>query len=210
MKNILLIEDFKILRQGIISLLGNHYKGANIYETDNITEALKIVKKYPVEYIISDINLRGEIDGIEGTKKLLKLNKQLKVIMLSMFCDRRIIEKTMQSGAMAYICKYDGLEELINAIESAAQDKKYLSTYVLTGLYNISQDTNKSAAGIWINDKLTSRHFDIIHAVAAGLKSNEIAQKLNISRRTVEVHLQNIYKLLNVKNKQEMLIKLKL
>ena len=172
-------------------------------------EAKKIIKEHNIDYVLMDINLKGDIDGAEGVAKLLKQNNDLKIIILSMFCDSSIVEKTIGSGAMAYVCKSDGLDEAVLALEQAKENKKYPSSYVISKLYQSAKVYNQTNSVLSEQMQLSQRQNEIIHCVVSGMDSDKIAEKMRISKRTVETHLQKIYNITRVSSKKELILKFK-
>lgn len=195
---ILLVDDHPLIRDGIKHILGLQKKFIpEIEEADNGNEAIEKISIFNYDIIIMDIQM-PEKDGIEATKAILKKRRNAKILALSMFDETHYIHAMLNAGAMGYVLKATGPEELSKAIMTILDGQKFYSNEVALKLLdspmNFPGKKNKSI------DKLSDREIEIIKMIATELTNDEIAKGLNISKRTVESHRFNIMKKLGLKN----------
>ncbi|MDD3687008.1 MAG: response regulator transcription factor [Bacteroidales bacterium] len=193
-----LVDDHKILRDGIkISLLGND-EILLVLECASSEELLKQYKKYNPDVFVLDMNLPG-IEGDELTKLLIQDNQQSKIIILSALTDEDSVMKAIKAGAKGYLSKDAGTDELLIAIKSVYNGEEYFGGQIskivfrsYTKLFN--QDKHSTESPL-----LSEREIEILKCFADGLTYKETADKLFISPRTVETHKNSIMSKLGLK-----------
>jgi two-component system nitrate/nitrite response regulator NarL len=208
MVKIFLVDDHQIVKYGIKSLLQAEPNYLVVGEAGNAEELLPQIGKLPIDLIISDITLDG-MDGVELTKKIKKLSKGvIKVLILSMHADNYHIKQCFEAGANGYLLKDFDKSELFAAIDKVMKNEVYTSKTVSTILatnYINQEFSNKQNPAA--NTEITKREKEIIELISAGYSNKEIAEKINLSTSTVDVHRYNILKKMNVKNTAEMIMK---
>lgn len=199
--NILLVDDHPMIRAGIKSLLEGE---KNIETVDEVSDGedcmeLSDIKKYQV--IIMDIKMPKK-SGIDTTKDLLKKYPNLNVLALSMHDEQDFIIKMLQAGAKGYLLKNSPKEELLKAIESVSNGENYFSNDVSSIMLSkyIHKEFPTAKKDYILDVQLTKRETEIIKMIAEELTNGEIAEKLNISIRTVDTHRRNLLQKLDVKN----------
>jgi DNA-binding NarL/FixJ family response regulator len=198
---VLLADDHSIVRDGIRSIVENEYKNAHIVaEASDGREVLKIAETTPIDLYIIDIGMPG-LNGVETIERLKKLHPKCKIIVLSMYSDKVLVEKTMQKGAMAYVMKDSSSKEILNAISEVQKGQYYLSPgaagHIVKGFLRGGMPENPDQ----LESKLTSRQREILQLICEGLTEKDIAEKLFISPHTVHVHKNNIMKSLDIHTK---------
>jgi DNA-binding NarL/FixJ family response regulator len=144
-----------------------------------------------------DINM-PVLNGLEATKLIKKEKPEIKIIVVSMFCDAAIVNKMLKAGADAFINKDTGKSELLKAIDKVMKNEKYISPEISTNLFTHLTDRNVNAPD---HEKhLTTREIEIIRYIAEGLTNHEIAHKLFLSPVTIDTHRKNILAKLHLKN----------
>lgn len=123
---VLIADDHKIVRDGLRVLIDREKDMQVVGEAHNGHEAVKLTKKLHPDVIIMDISM-PEMNGIEATRQIIKENRKVKIIALSMHSDRKIITNMLKAGASGYILKDCAFAELAIAIRCVAEDKPYLS-----------------------------------------------------------------------------------
>lgn len=198
---ILIVDDHPMIRLGIRSILNNveHLNVAD--EASNGREALEKLDKEAFDLVIMDIKM-PEMSGIEATEEIVKRHPKTKVLAISMFDEQRYIVKMLQAGALGYVLKNTGKNEMVNAINSIMDGESYFSQEVSTIM--MSQFMNRGNAPSVSEAKndvaLTKRETEIIRMIAEELTNAEIAERLGISSRTVDTHRRNLLQKLDVKN----------
>lgn len=199
-----LVDDHKILRDGIkISLLGND-EILLVLECTSSEELLKQYKKYNPDVFVLDMNLPG-IEGDELTKLLIQDNPQSLIIILSALTDEDSVMKAIKAGAKGYLSKDAGTDELLMAIKSVYNGEEYFGR-------QISKIVFRSFTNLFNHDKqiaespiLSERETETLKCFADGLTYKETADKLFISPRTVETHKNSIMSKLGLKTMADLI-----
>ena len=189
--NIVIIDDHAIFANGLCSLLESEsYSIKRIFTSSK--DALNYLSSTEeIDLVFSDINM-PEINGIDLTKKIKKLNKNIKVIMLSMYEDQNIIKASYKNKADGYLSKKSSLADFKKAIKYAFKDLRYTNVE--------SQETSTLKDNLTLKYRLTIREKEILGYLIKEKSNNEISCLLFISKRTVETHRKNIMLKLEVKN----------
>ena len=194
---ILLVDDHKLIRETWALLLNSDPRFQVVGETDDVNQALEICReKHPV-VVLMDINMTP-INGFEGTKLIRKYVPATKVIGMSMHSMPAYARRMLQSGAHGYVTKNSSKEELFEALVEVQKGNKYICEEVKNILAHQELDESGDT-GPDLN-VLSRREIDVVQLIKEGLSSKEIAQKLELSLKTVEVHRYNILKKLHLKN----------
>ncbi|MCS6905473.1 MAG: response regulator transcription factor [Bacteroidia bacterium] len=201
---LLVVDDHRIIINGIRSMLEGIEEIQIIGEAINGREAVEFVKKNAenVDVILMDIKM-PEINGIEATKQILENFPHIKVLALSMFDDNLYITSMLQAGAQGYILKNTDKQELITAIQRVGEGETYFSRKVTSVVMQtfISKNMGIPQAGFEVKpEELTAREIEILKLIAQQLTNQEIAEKLLISPRTVHSHRRSLMQKIGVKN----------
>ncbi|CAI8230682.1 MAG: putative transcriptional regulatory protein NarL [Cryomorphaceae bacterium] len=184
--NIIIADDHTIFLEGITALISSEYINV-IANCKNGQEVLDFLKAQYVDLVISDINM-PVMDGITLVKKIKKLYPKTKIMMLSMYEERHIINKAIKAGANGYMSKNSGKKDILNAIESCMRGEKAIFTRQSKFTQKSIQNTDKSIKEI----SLTNREKQVLKLITQEASNSDIALSLNISKRTVETHKKNI------------------
>ena len=161
-----------------------------------------MIKQTKPDVVLMDINM-PVMDGIEATKQLKQSQQDVKVLMLTMHSEPRFIKECLEIGAKGYVLKNISKDELLKAIETVYQDKPYLhpeaQEKLISSMSN-SEDKEDDRNYDELAALITQRELEILQLIALGLTSQDIAQKLFISKNTVETHRKNMLAKLNVNN----------
>jgi len=193
---ILLVDDHKLIRESWSFILNSDTRFQVIGETDNADVAIEIAKEKKPKIVLMDINMTP-VNGFEATKLVRKFSPGSKVIGISMHSMPAYARRMLQMGAMGYVTKNSSKDELLTAIMEVNSGKKYVCDEVKNIL---AQQELEEDGGPPDMNVLSRREIDIVQLIKEGLSSKEIALKLEISLKTVEVHRYNILKKLNLKN----------
>ncbi|PWJ40803.1 response regulator transcription factor [Sediminitomix flava] len=197
---LLIVDDHKMFIQGIRSLLEGEESIEIVGEAFNGIEAVNFVKGNEVDILIMDVNM-PEMDGIEATEQILKLKPNTKIIALSMHNEKRFIANMMKKGAHGYVLKNTEKEELIEAIHTVINDDNYLSKEASDVLLSTYLKRSKMAL---MTETLSDREVDVLKEIASGFTTNEIADRLFITKNTVETHRKNLLLKLQARNTAEL------
>lgn len=198
---VVLADDHVFVRDGIKSLLENEAYIEVVGEATDGLEALKSVEINQPDLLILDIRMPN-MTGIEVVENLRIGNKSLKIVMLSMHESEEYVLKSIKAGADGYLLKGSSKEEFLKAIHTVAQGGKYFSGDISSILIGqLTQNTSSETKQL-VNDEMmiTKRENEILKLLLSGKGNKEIAEALDISKRTAEVHRFNLMKKLKVKN----------
>lgn len=193
MIRIVIAEDHQIVRAGVRQLLSSVRDFEVVAETPDGARVEEMVSESRADVLVLDLTLE-HLPGLEALQRALKARPLLKVVVLSMHKGDQFISKALRYGASGYVLKEDSFDELLDAIRSALQGRIYLSSSIPAEL----RDTRADAEDQF--DLLTSREREVLILAAEGLTSEEIGERLFISRRTVETHRANILSKLDLPN----------
>lgn len=193
---ILLVDDHKLIRDSWSFILNSDSRFQVIGETSNADEAVEIARTKKPDIVLMDINM-SPVNGFEATKLVRKFSPGSKIIGISMHSMPAYARRMLQIGAMGYVTKNSSKDELINSIVEVYGGKKYICEEVKNIL---AQQELEDEGGTPDMNVLSRRELDIVQLIKEGLSSKEIALRLDISLKTVEVHRYNILKKLSLKN----------
>ena len=194
---ILLVDDHAVVRMGFKMLIEAEADIKVIGEAESGEVAVKLFQELKPDIIIMDITMPG-IGGLEAIDRILAKDKNTKILVLSAHEDSVHPKRVLNAGAMGYLTKRSAAEELIKAIKSVHQGKRYLEPNIAQqmAITQLSGETNPI-------EILSDREFEVFMALAKGKRTNEIADTLCLSPRTVGTHLYNIKQKLNANNSAE-------
>ncbi len=203
---VVLADDHVFVRDGIKSLLENEANILVVGEATDGLEALNVVELLQPDLMILDIRMPN-LTGIEVVEKLRKTNNLVKIIMLSMHESEEYVLKSIKAGADGYLLKGSSKEEFLKALHTVSNGGKYFSgdiSSILIGQLNnatVPLDIKHSPDEEML---ITKREKEILTLLLSGKGNKEIAEALDISKRTAEVHRFNLMKKLKVKNLMEL------
>ena len=193
---IVVVEDHTIVREGLRPLLEG--RGVEVIgEAGDGLEAVKIVKELAPQVVIMDVGL-PRLGGIEATRRIVKGNPDMKVIMLTIHDEPQYVFKSLEAGAKGYLVKEAPLEELMTAIHAVLRGETYLSSNFPPGLIESYVKMVKRGKKADEFSQLTRREREILQYIAEGHTSPQIAKTLFISKKTVENHRANIMEKLDI------------
>ena len=199
--HILIADDHTMFANGLKMILGTNTQfNVDLYAANGI-DALACLRANEVDVVLMDINM-PVLNGYETTLLAAKEFPQLKIVALSMLSDKSSVLKMLEAGAMGYIFKNAGEDELIKAIETVMDGSYYVTedmTDVLNKFEKLQKDISKGYAKHSQNI-LSQREVEILKLIIDGLTNNDIADKLFLSNRTVDTHRKNILAKLELKN----------
>ena len=194
--SILLVDDHKLIRESWSYILQSDPRFSVVGDTADVDQAVKIAEEKTPDIVLMDINM-SPVNGFDATKMVLKGSPESNVIGISMHSMPAYARRMFQMGAKGYVTKNSSTEELFSAIVEVNNGKRYICDEIKNivaqkELEEISEHPDMNA--------LSKRELDIVHLIRDGHSSKEIAKKLGISLKTVEVHRYNILKKLKLRN----------
>lgn len=178
-------DDHKIFRKGVILSLRPFTNIKFVLEADNGDQLLEGIASAEPDVVLMDLRMPGK-DGIEATRILSRQNPNIHVIVLSMYEDDRFVSHMMENGASGYLLKNAEPQEIRRAIMDVHEKGYYLNNFVNRILLKKSHSKQKAIPSLNNEITLTDRERDVLKFICMEFTAQEIAQKMDISPRTVE------------------------
>jgi DNA-binding NarL/FixJ family response regulator len=187
--NILLVDDHALFREGLRFLLQKMDFVDQILDAKNGAEFLEKIVDVKDCIVLMDIEM-PVMNGIEATRKALELDANLKILALSMYSEESYLSSMIEAGASGFLLKNSSFKEVKNALIDVMEGKNYYSQDIIQSILEIM--THKINNPGKDRDDITQREKDILYYICKGFSNAEIAQKLGISKRTVDKHRENL------------------
>ena len=199
---IALVDDHTLFRTGLAGLLSQHDSFEVVADVGSGEEFLVMLPSLDVDVVFMDISMPG-IDGAETTRRALAERPDLRIVTLSMYGDEHYYTRMMESGASGFLLKDSDIEEVYSAVEVTMAGDSYFSSALLGTL---TRNMSMLAVDEPDEDQLSNREVEILVEVCRGLSNQEIADKLFISKRTVDKHRSNIMEKTGCKNTANLVV----
>ncbi len=191
----LLAEDHTIVRAGIRALLESLDGIEVVAEAGDGREAIRLIEIHAPDIVLMDIGMAG-LNGLEATARIAKEFPQVHVVILSMYASEEYVLQALRAGAVGYLLKDADMAELEIAIRAVAREETYLSPAVSK---HVVADYVRRVGGEPSSlERLTRRQREILQLIAEGHSTQEIAQMLSISVKTVETHRAQLMERLDI------------
>lgn len=190
--NIIIVDDHKIFRDGLIMLLNNFDFVTVAGEAANGEEFLELIENVEPDIVLMDINM-PKMNGIEATKQALKKYPELKVIALTSFADDEYIEQMISAGVEGYMLKRSDIEDFEKAIKKVAAGGSYFSSEIIKVISRNLYKAKEQKSGEQLLNQFTSREKEILNLICKGLNNEQIAELIHLSPKTVEKHKSNLF-----------------
>lgn len=201
--NIVLVDDHSLFRTGLAGLLSRRDDFNVVADYGSGEEFLANIDNLDVDVVFMDISMPG-IDGAETTRRALALRPTMRIITLSMFGDDHYYTRMVESGASGFLLKDSDIDEVYSAVESVVAGDSYFSNALLGSLTRHMMPLTPEV--LTDEDALSNREIEILLEVCKGLSNQEIADKLFISKRTVDKHRANILEKTGCKNTANLVV----
>lgn len=199
---ILLVDDHKIVRDGLRTLIEKEAGMEVVGEARNGREGLKLTRKLLPDVTIMDITM-PDMNGIDATRSILEEHPEIKVIALSMHSDRRLVSGMLEAGASGYLLKDSAFEELARAVRAVVAHQTYLSPSITDIVVKRFIGKSTSVERSVFTD-LTKREREVLQLLVEGMSTKEVASSLNVSVKTIETHRANIMDKLDIHSISEL------
>lgn len=190
--SVILVDDHTMLRQGIRRALES--EGIKVVaEASDGKEAIRLALEHKPDVVLMDVSMPG-MDGVEAARRLVEADGRQRVVMLTMHIDRDVIDRAIRAGAVGYLTKDSSISEVILAIQLAANGDRPMSPRLAAAMLD---EARREDALISVREE------EVLQLVADGYGTNEIAERLYISGKTVKNHLASIYEKLNARDRTQ-------
>jgi DNA-binding NarL/FixJ family response regulator len=201
MTRVLLVEDHAVVRQGLRALLEAEASLVIAGETGDGLEAVRLAAALQPDVAIVDLMLPG-LNGVEVVRQVVQRSPRTRVIVLSMHANEAYVLAALQAGALAYVVKKSSAAELLNAIASVLAGRRYLSPPLSEAAIDAYVARAQAVPDLYA--ALTTREREVLQLMAEGLTSPEIAARLVISHRTVEMHRSRVMRKLGLESRTDL------
>jgi DNA-binding NarL/FixJ family response regulator len=193
---ILLADEHKLMRDGLRSLIEKRDGLQVVAEAENGQTAIKLNRKFRPDVIVMDINM-PDLNGIDASRQIIQEFPDTKIIAFSMHTDHQFVAGALKAGVSGYLQKDSAFEELAQAIRTVVANRTYLSSRITGDVVNgyveklLADDSAAPAC-------LTDREREVAQLYAEGHSTRQIADRLNLSVKTIETHRRNIMQKLDI------------
>ena len=202
---VIIADDHELFRQGTRNLIENEEDIEVVGEAVNGKEAIEMVEKLKPDIVLMDISM-PEVNGIEATKRIKNIRPSTAVIILTAYDNDKYISALLEAGAAGYLLKNVRGTELINAIRSVFTGESVLHPVIAQKvLSRFAPDRGKHEP---VQDiEISERELEILKLAAKGMSNQDIADSVFVSRRTVQTHLANIFRKMDVSSRTEAVLR---
>lgn len=197
-----LVDDHALLRLGLKTLIDDQEDMQVVGEAESTTAALQMMESTQPQVVLMDIRLRGD-SGLEATRQLTARYPEAKVIMLTSYADEELVIGAIRAGAVGYILKEVGNEEVLRGIRAAASGGSALDAATTSRLLARVRATEHKADEEAFRD-LSQRELEVLYEVSQGKTNAEIAMSLNLSEKTARNYVSSILEKLGLVNRIEL------
>jgi DNA-binding NarL/FixJ family response regulator len=202
-KEVLIVDDHPIVREGIVKLLNHEADLTVCGEAEDAPQALKSIEKLKPHIAIVDITLKQGLSGIELIKDIKARYPRLPVLVLSMHNESLYAERTLRAGAKGYIMKQEATEKVVEAIRRVLAGEIYLSERMAQKILHKFVE-GKPHTGESPIERLSDRELEVFQLIGHGLKTRRVAEKLHLSVKTIETYREHIKEKLKLKDAAEL------
>ena len=193
---IIVADDHRLFREGLVALLENHPEMEVIGEAENGRTAVQMVKEFNPDVVIMDISM-PDLNGILATSQIIVESPKVKIIALSVHSSSRFVVDILKAGASGYLLKDCAFEELIHAIDIVVANQKYLCPKIndiIIKKYVLSDLPQNSS----VFSTLTARELETFQLIVEGKNTKQIASKLHLSVKSIETYRRAIMTKLDI------------
>lgn len=192
---VLICEDHALFREGLSAILAAHPTLEVVGEACDGNESVQLAKALRPDVVLMDIEM-PELSGLEATRRIRRAVPSSRVLVLTLYDDEEVVTECLEAGAAGYVLKESPSAQLIYAIEAVQRGQRYLSPRVLGHVVSGNGGRRKPARTSF--DLLTSREREVLRLLAEGRSVKQIALRLGLSVKTVDVHKSNLMRKLDV------------
>lgn len=192
---LLLCDDHDLFRAGMKAILRERDDVDVVGEAGDGQAALEEVARLRPDVVLMDIEM-PRLNGFEATRRITQAHRDVKVLILTMYAEEQLVARCLEAGASGYVLKDVPVSQLTYAIEAVARGERYLSPRAVETV--LDEQGQRLERGRTKYDLLTGREREVLKLLAEGLSAKEVAARLNLSVKTVDVHKTNLMRKLDV------------
>lgn len=203
MKNVLLVDDHIMFREGLANILESQADFQIVGQAGTTREAVELVRKLHPDMVLMDFEMPGA-SGVEATQIIMAERPETIVVFLTVHYTDQILFAAIRSGAKGYLLKTQSGTQLLASLRAIEKGEAAISRVMVKDILDeFTRQGTASTAGKSMFSKLTLREFEILKALNSGLSNREIAQQFSISEYTVKNQIHSILSKFNLKNRHE-------
>lgn len=202
---ILVVDDHKLFRDGLISLLGDAPDTEVVGDAATGVEALEALDSLTPDVVLMDI-MMPDMNGIEATRRIRSENPDTQVVMLTMLEDDDSLFAAMCAGAHGYILKGSDKAEVLRTVRAVANGEALFGPTIARRLTTFFQHAEGKGLSVSPFPELTDREREVLDLIAEGLDNATIASQLYISNKTVSNHISNIFTKLHLSDRAQAIV----
>ncbi len=207
MYKVLIVEDHSLTRFGLKTALESKSYISEIFESTNAEEAVETVKNTHIDTVVMDLGLPN-MNGIEAAREIHKINKEIKIIILTSHNNKQEVLQSVKAGARAYCSKDINPEQLAEVILSVTEGALWFDSKVADVIIDeLLKGNNDYTISISEGFNLTDREKEVLNYICNGLNNSEISKILDVSVNTVKAHVSSIIQKLNVEDRTQVVVK---
>lgn len=200
---VLIADDHTIVREGIGMILALHHDIEVVGEAADGQEVIDKVRELSPDVVLMDIVMPG-LGGLEATIEALKIDANIKILVLTQYEDAEYIYRFLKAGAVGYVLKKAVGTDLVSAIRSVYQGKSVLDPAIADKVIRSYLDKPEISKDETVYDKLSDREKQVLKLIAEGHTNQQIADALYLSIKTVMTHRTNVMEKLNIHNRTDL------
>jgi len=204
------IEDYKVIREGVNYLLSQYPDIEMVEKEYELSRLNEFITQQKIRIFILDLQLDGKehngMNGFDVCEMIVSGNPLVKVIAHSMYDNIENVNKVFARGAMGFVSKKSGHQELVNAIRAVNEGKRFLCKETIVKTKNSAKFIKQEDAALKaMSEPFTKSEKSVLERIAKGYSTKQIAHQLEVSEKTVETHRKHLFDKAKVKNVAELI-----
>lgn len=201
---ILIAEDHISVREGFRFIIESQTDMEVVGEADDGRAAIEMARQLKPDIVLMDISM-PKLNGMKAAATLKRIAPDIKILTLTRHTDTAFLHELLQAGVSGYVLKQSASEEIIRALRAIANGKNYLDPAITGKVFNDYTEKSQNLRGDTTGAPLTDRESEVLRHIALGYSNAEIADKINISVKTVESHKANALKKLDMTTRKDII-----
>ena len=197
---ILIAEDHRTVREGVKLIINGQPDMQVCGEASDGREAVALAQQLKPDVLVIDVSM-PELNGLKATAKLKRIAPEVKIIALTRHAEKVYLDELLQAGASGYVLKQSSSDELLRAVRAVAAGGSYLDPAITGKIFGDYADRSARLRGETGGATATERELEVLRFIALGYSNKEIAEKINVSVKTVEAHKANAMRKLNMRTR---------
>lgn len=199
---LIIAEDHETVREGLKLIVNSQKDMETIAEAGDGREAVRLARELNPDIVLMDISMPG-LNGLTAAAQLKRVAPKIKIITLTRHTDTAYLQELVQAGVSGYVLKQSPSSELLRAIRTVAGSGKYLDPSITDKVFNIYAEQSGKLRGDVSRASLTTREQEVLRRIAWGFSNKEIAERMDISVKTVEAHKANAQQKLGISRRND-------